>query len=330
MQIPAPEVRSDALRWIAQQQAANGDYAGMGETLALARAAYPAKPLTRDHLEIIAASQLFRGDTQAARKTLASVKSAEIMFSVVMSGAEELLKKGDNASATAWFAEALQGLPAGQSYDFLRYAAIPLQVRLGQKERAMQAAGMLSPDLRVRAYTAVAVVCAEGNDVAGVNAALEQIQSASSSERGDKELSEFGVKLITLNITAALIDHGEFQAAARLLTGVEEHFESVSKMSIDPEVQLQRVFVLAQQDGFDDARSLALKMRRNAVADVRRGTALRTIALLQTKKQGIASTKPWALVLEDTEDRAYALLGIADALLGINNAKLPYNVISTH
>jgi hypothetical protein len=330
-QITAPEVRSDALEWIAEQQGANGDYAGMRKTLALASAAYPSRRLTPDNSAMmIAASQLSRGDTQAARTTLDSVKSAEIRSSVMISGAEELLKRADKASATAWLADAFQGLPAGPGYDFLQYAAIPLQVRLGQNERAMQAAGMLSGDLRMKAYMAVAVVCAEAKDVAGVNAALEKMQAAASSERKDKELSDFGVKHMILNVTAALIDHGQFEQASRLLTSIEEHLDDVSKMSIGPIAQLQRVFMLAQRDGFDDARSLALEMRSNSIDDVQRGTALRTIGLLQTKKQGAASAQRWALLLEATEDRAYALLGIAQALLGIDDPKLPYGAISIH
>ncbi len=330
-QIQAPGVRSDALKWIAQQQAANGDYSRARKTLALARAAYPAERSTPDDVEMmIADGQLSRGDTQAARATIASVKSAEMRSAAMISAAYELLKKADKASSSVWLEDALQGLPAGPSYDFLRYLAIPLQVKLGQKERAMQAAGALSSDLRVKGYAAVAVACAEAKDVAGVHAAVEKMQSAASSEREDKELSDFGAKLMILNVTAALIDNSEFEAASRLLTSLEQHLDDVSKMSIEPEAQLQRVFVLAQQGGFDDARSLALKMRPNSVADVQRGTALRAIALLQTKKNGVASSQPWALALADAEDRAYALLGIAQTLLGIDDVKLPYSAIQIH
>jgi len=88
--------------------------------------------------------------------------------------------------------------------------------------------------------------------------------------------------------------------------------------------------MLSAQSKFDSARSLALKMRPDSIADIQRGTALRTIALLQTNKKGVASSQIWAMTLADTEDRAYALLGIAQSLLGIDNVKLPYNVIQVH
>jgi len=248
----------------------------------------------------------------------------------MISGAEELLKKADQASARVWLEDALQGLPAGPRYDFLRYLAIPLQVKLGYKARAMQSASALSSELLMKGYTAVAVACAEAKDVAGVNAALEKMQLAASSERKDKEFSDFEAKLMTLNVTAALMDNGEFDVASRLLTSVEQHLDEGSRLSIGTEAQLERVFALAQQGGFDDARSLAMKMRPNSVAEVQRGTALRTIALLQTKKNGAASVKSWALALADAEDRAYALLGIAQALLGVDDVKLPYNAIQIH
>jgi hypothetical protein len=36
------------------------------------------------------------------------------------------------------------------------------------------------------------------------------------------------------------------------------------------------------------------------------------------------------VALADAEDRAYALLGIAQALLEIDDARLPYNAIQIH
>lgn len=330
-QIQAPEVRSDALEWIAQQQAASGDYSAARKTLALARTAHPTERFTADDVEMmIAAVQLSRGDTQAARTTIASLKSAESRSIAMISGAEELLQRADSATATLWLDDALKVLPTGPKYDFLRYLTLPVQVKLGQKDLAMRAAGALSPDMRVKGYNTVAVVCAETRDVACVNAALEKMQSTASAG-GEDELSDFGAKLMILNVTAALIDNGQFEAASRLLTNIEQPPEDVSfRMGIEPEAQLQRVFMLAQQDRFDDARSLALKMRPNSVADVQRGTALRTIALLETKKNGVAAPQRWASSLDDSEDRAYALLGIAQALLGIDDAKLPYSAIQIH
>jgi aminopeptidase N len=128
------------------------------------------------------------------------------------------------------------------------------------------------------------------NTMATLTAIGEQLGNSNDFVKAQsKELSDFETKLMILNITAAMIDNGEFEAASPLLT-----------------------------------------MRPNSVADVQRGTAVRTIALLQTKKSGGASSQPWALALTDTEDRAYALLGIAQALLEIDDVKLPYSAIQIH
>ena len=331
-QIQAPEVRSDALEWIAQQQAANGKYSGARKTLALATAADPTRHSTPDEVEMmIADAQLARGDVQTARAIVASMKSPEARSDAMIGFAAALWEKGDKAGAAVWLEDALRELPTGPSYEFSRYFAIPIQVKLGQKERAMEAAGALSREMRVKGYMAVAVTCAEAKDIACVGEAVEKMASAGSSEGEDKELSDFGLKLMILNVTAALIDNAQFEAADRLLKTVEQRVDDVSgKSFIEPHAQLQRVFMLAQQERFENARALALKIRPDSVADVQRGTALRTTAVLQTKKSGVVSSRSWASALADDEDRAYALLGIAQALLKIGEVKLPYSAIQVH
>jgi hypothetical protein len=317
--IHAPELRSEVWAWTARQQAANGDYSGARRSLALAGTVYPAQGPSPDDAEMmIAKAELERGVKAAARTTIASIKSGDARFSALISGADELLKKGDRADSRVWLDEALQELPADRDSDFMRYMAIPLQVELGQKERAIQAVADLPSELRVKGYTAVAVTCAEEKDVAGVSAAVEKILSADSSVSESRMFSDHEAKLKILNVTAALIDNGEFEKATRLLAPVEEHLDEIGKISIEPRVQ------------FDDARFLALKMRRDSVAMVERGTALRTVAILQTKKYGAPSSRPWALALTDAEDRAYALLGIAQALLETDDVKLPYYAIFIH
>jgi BioD-like phosphotransacetylase family protein len=133
-----------------------------------------------------------------------------------------------------------------------------------------------------------------------------------------------------LQVTAALLDNGEFEAASRWLKSVEQHLDDVSKSSIEPDIQLQRVFALAQQGKFDDARSLAMKMHPNRTPTFERETALRMTALLQTKKSGVASSRQWASALVDPGDRTYALLGVAQALLEIDGVRLPYSAIQIH
>jgi tetratricopeptide (TPR) repeat protein len=330
--IEVPEVRRDALEWIARRQAAGGDYAGARRTLASARAASPNRRSNPDGVEmLIIEGHLSRGEAQAARAEIASLRSAEARSAALMGGAEELRKRGEAEGAAAWLEEGLRLLPAGPGRDFFIYLAIPLQVKLAQKERAMLSAGGLPSAMRLKGYAAVAVTCAEMKDIACADAALERMRSTADTGGEDKEQSQFGLRLMTLNVTAALIDNGQLEAASRILTDVGQHQDDMSsKMAVEPEVMLQHVLIRAQQGQFEEARSLALKMRPDSVADLKRGKALRTLALLQARKDGAITTRRWASALTDATDRAEALLGIAQAQLGIGDVKLSYNAVQIH
>jgi hypothetical protein len=60
----------------------------------------------------------------------------------------------------------------------------------------------------------------------------------------------------------------------------------------------------------------------DSLIDAQRGTALRILAFLETKMSGTSETLPWAQGLKDTEGRAYAMVGIAQALLGMDESKV--------
>jgi hypothetical protein len=333
-QIEAPEMRSGVLERIATQQLIHHDYTAARKTIALAKKTSPAGPLAPDESLIqvmIMDDQLKRGDKQTVRSTIAALRFPETRFSLMSGCAEVLLEMGDRVSATAWLNDALRQLPPGPKYDFYRYAELPTQVKFGMRNAALAAAGALPVALRAKGYLAVAVACAEANDIEGVDAALAKMKTAANLGTKYERLSDFAVNLNILNVTAALIDHGHFEAASRLLTTLDADPDDVStKMGIEPNVQLQRAVMLAQQGSFESARTLALQMRPNSVSDSQRGTALRTIAVLETRKNGTSSSKPWALALAAHEDRAYALLGIAQRLLEIDDLKLPYSAIQVH
>ncbi len=273
--ITAPEVRSDALEAMAARLAAKGDYDEATKSLALAKAMDPNGHSDRYDVELmIAMDHLSRGNLETARAAIGAMKSVESRFSAMSAGAEVLLGTGDKDAAAAWLESAYKVLPAGTQYDFLRYVTIPLQVRLGQQESAMQAVAGLAPDLRVNGYVAVAVTCAEMRDVACTSVALEKMKSTARLLLESETSLDFAVQLEFLNVSAALIESGQFEAASGLLTIIERLIDGTdvsSKMSVEPEAQLQRIFMLARQDRFDDARSLALKIRQNSVSDVERG-----------------------------------------------------------
>jgi hypothetical protein len=140
----------------------------------------------------------------------------------------------------------------------------------------------------------------------------------------------FGLKLMMLNITAALIDNQQPQEADRFLRVLEQQSDESFKWRIEPRLQLQRVWMLAQQGKFAEARLLAMKFRPDSVDETERETALRITALLETKHNGTSQSLPWAQSLRNNQDRAYALLGVAQGLLGSGEVKLRYSVIQVH
>jgi hypothetical protein len=330
-QIQFLEVRSYALEDIALQQAVKGNYSGARKTFALARRVHEKGLVTEDDLDmVIVTSQLSPENAKATRKTIDSWQELDKRYAALIGGAELLWQKGHKASAIDWLEEVLRELSVCGDCEFFRYLAIPLLVKLGQQDRAMGVAGALSPELRAKAYSAIAVTSAETKDVVTVNAALDRLRSLAVAKSSASGTSEFGVSLMTLHITAALIDNGLLDEASRLLTALERDPDVVSKISIEPQTQLQRVFLLAQQDRLDAARSLALKIPVGSVDETQRGKALRVTSLTQTRKNGTNSTHQWASTLKNMEDRAYALLGIAESLLEIDNVKLRYTAVQFH
>jgi hypothetical protein len=322
------EVRSYVLEEIAMRQAAEGDEAGARKTFALARAAHQKGPLSSEDLEMaFIAGQLSRGEDEQVRKTIASWEP-DRKFSAIIGGAEQLQKQRDNVRARAWLRDGFQELPTGPYFEFFRYYAIPILVRVGEKERAMEIAGGFSGEMRMKGYMAVAVTCAEEKDLKCVDIALEGMQSVATSDSAKHNISEFVLKMMILNVTAALVDNNQFEAASRWLSVVEEPTDDYQ--FIKPRTQLQRVVMSAHKGNFEDAHSVASQMRPNSITDLERGEALRITALLQTRASGSYSSRSWAAALSDKEDRAYAFLGIAQALLGIGEVKLPYSTIQIH
>src|SRR5262249_50936043 len=146
---------------IGRVQASKGEYTAARNTFRAAKEAYPAQGPTAEDIELeIAEAQLGRGETVEAHQTIASLKSSDTKAAGLLSGAEALYARGDTDIAKSWLEEGLN--INSSSIRFLRYMAIPLQIKLGMKERAMQSA----PEMSVKGYAAVAVTCAELKDFA--------------------------------------------------------------------------------------------------------------------------------------------------------------------
>lgn len=313
-QIPLSASRSYALEEIAVQQAISGDDAGAHKTFALARTLQKEGLVKAEELEMAAiTNQIARGEEEQVRTKIAAWELTK-KFAAMFAGAEQLRQEGNKVRARAWILDALKEIPPGPDYEFFRYYAIPTLVKLGEKERASELAASLEGEMRLKGFMAVAVTCAEEKDSSCVETAVERMKTASASDANSTRILEWVLRMMMLNVSAALIDHGQFQEASRVLDTVEQQMDDIN--SIKPRTQLQRVLMLAHNGDFENARSLALQIRPNEIIEFERGNALRMAALLQTKNQGPNLARRWAAALTGKEDRAYALLGVAQALLG--------------
>ena len=197
---------------------------------------------------------------------------------------------------------------------------------------AMEFAKSADGHMRVKALAAVGVTCAELRNSEGVATAVSALKviAISKSEGGIRGDDAFDAMLQFLNISAALIEHDQFAQSSELLDFVTANEDEISSISLDADVQLDRLVILAKQGEFASARVLALKIKPDSISEAQRGTALRTVAFLETKASGPANTRAWAIALSDPEDRAYALIGIAQALTGTGDIKLPYSAFNVH
>jgi tetratricopeptide (TPR) repeat protein len=327
-QIEAPEVRSDALNSIAETQAKAGDYAGARRTREKSKALASKQENPDDPEMSLIDEQIARGDLLTARTSIDSLSSPLARASELIYGAEELLERGDTSDAAAFLHEGLQKLPPDAAV-FGRYMAIPIQVKLGEKEEAAKTASEFTGEMRIKGYAAIAVTAAEMKDLATMNSAIEQMQQAGKVP--DRfGMGEFEAKMMILGVTSALIDHNGGEEALRLLDALQKNLNETDRVSVETDIQSQQAIVLAQQGKFEDAAALALKMRPDRVSDDNRGIAIRSIAILQAKKSGVVVAQKWAATLTELDDRASAFTAIAQVLLGIDDTTLPYSAIIVH
>jgi hypothetical protein len=186
----------------------------------------------------------------------------------------------------------------------------------------MRAAGGVSVNAEVTDLFYVAIACAEIRDIPCTNAAVDQVSKLAAAE--PDRISQDDLAGIVLYVTAALLNHGETAAAEHWLSVVERQHGNQYKNESRPKAQLQRSVILAQAGRFKEARRLALEIAPGRGNQEVRGEALRIAALLEAQKSGKDVALASASQLNDNSDRAYALLGVSQALLGIGDLNLPY------
>jgi len=178
--------------------------------------------------------------------------------------------------------------------------------------------------MRIEAYGAIAVASVDVSDIRGMEAALNKALSLAKSGPAHDGTSDFTGQMTVLKVTAPLITGKQFDTASRWLDFVEHQKEGSSRTIIEPEIDQQRVVLLAKKGQFDEARTRVAKMRPDASTEDIRGSAVRALSFLQTKKQGIIENQKWIESLPSDTDRSYALLGAVEALMGKTEVQLSY------
>jgi len=244
----------------------------------------------------------------------------------MLDASQLLLESGDAAAARNWLEEAVAKMENAQGSEFMQYMAIPTEIKLGLKARALVSAKLMG----TKGYVAVAITCIEVRDLACTHDALAKMQVSPARKGEDEHTSAFEKKLESLNVAAALIDSDALDEAEQLLNATESSLDDLSKISIVPELQSERAVLLAKRGEYAQALAQALMIRRDEVSNSERGDALRIVASLKTKAKGASATHEWATSLSSAEDRAYVLIGILEAVLGIDDVRLPYNALQIH
>jgi tetratricopeptide (TPR) repeat protein len=317
--------RANALSGVARKQAENGDDVGARSTWKMVDHVTGNRYNTDDVNSGISVAQILRGDIAAARATVDSIRSKQTRASALVAGAGIFWDKSDRTNAALWLDEGLKLQDSGSKIWSplwglgvslsLHELAIPLQVKLGQKDAVMRYIDGLGSRQRLHDLDVAALACVEIKDTACIDAAIEKIRSL--ADKGDLD-RRFDASIGLKSVASALADNGEFDSALRLLDELKQE----PWPDPVPSSHLITAVILARQGKFAEARNRALQVPRDAVGSPR-GDALRRIALLQMKRNGPAACPPWVSALTESKDRGFALLGIAQALLGENEQKLP-------
>ena len=329
-QIPDKTSRSSLLTSIGTHQAQNGDYAASRKTLTEAKNADPEQfSAAYDIDSIIGEAQATRGDADAARATFAAMESADSRVISMLDLADQFEKKSNKDASLRWLNEAIDETPHTPEGDDFRYFEIPVQVHLGLAASAMEAVLSFEPELRMKGYLAIAVSCAEIKDISCMDRAMAEMRARAVSEGNKAGMTSDELGIVFANVTAALIESGQLEQASRVIAELrpeEDDGMGFARGRID----LQRAVIFADEGDFEAARITALKMQADSLGESDRGEAFRIIAVLKAKKDGIDSAADWARTLRDSDDRAHALLGAAQAFLKVGDVKLPYTAILVH
>jgi hypothetical protein len=212
-------------------------------------------------------------------------------------------------------------------WNYQHEFAIPLQVRLGQKEAALSYVDQLQGSQRLHSMNVLVLSCAAVGDMPCVDSLVEGIQSLPPSKHEGVEETEKDV--VIDNVASALADRHEFDRALRLFrqnieeAGQPPHHWVTYVPSYAGYYSEKIAIIQARQGRFDLARATVASPTNSRLFP---GTVC-SIAFLEARALGTAQSLQWAKTLGNPRERGYALVGIARALLGEEDDRLEERLI---
>ena len=315
--------RANAISSVALRQAEKGNDASARKAMAMASHVSAEGPIGANDVNLqIVEGQLLRGDTKKAHVTVNSITTTNERAHALVAGARILWNRSDRTNAAAWLNEGLkiedEGMRGRSQLWKLNYSlplhwfALPLQVRLGRANAAMRYAEGLEASLRLHDLNLIAIACVEIGDKVCVDKAVEKIWSLPLPQ--GRSAADFGKIQAVESVASTLADRSEFDEAQRLFTVLQYRPDRTDAPYLGIAV------LRARQGDFENAVKWALWVSSDPSGSPR-SDALRRIALLETKKSGPDSCRGWVAALTENEDRAYALLGIAQGISGEDDRK---------
>ena len=329
------DYRRNSLEDIAVKQVELGDETSAQNTMKWAQQSSSAYRVGADDLkEMIARGRILRGDVPGAYQSVESIGSKRSRAAALLGLARLLWKRSDAADAKVWMDEAIRLLDNGprgwtplggvNDWNYQHEFAIPLQVRLGQKEEALHYIDQLKGSRQLHSLNVLVLSCVAAGDMPCVDSLVERIRLLPPSKYEGVEETEKDV--VIDNISSALADKHEFDRALKLFPD-KEVGPPQTWISFVPGyvgyLSEKRAIIQARQGEFDLAQATL-----GSTSDSRLHTrAVHSIAFLETRALGAEQSLQWVKTLTDPKERGYALVGITQALLGEEEYRLEERLI---
>jgi tetratricopeptide (TPR) repeat protein len=265
----------------------------------------------------VAAAQLQAGDSRGALQTGSGIEDVHLKAIVFAEIAAAQAGKSDGEAAQESLRKAVNLLSSAQENGFASYHITVAQARMGQIGDALRTAHAIHiEEWQAKAFVTLSVIQAERGDVVAAKDTLNEMPKRARQSRTTED--PYRLEAL-LGIARVQTNSGDPQGALSTL-------KELTSSDFPPDIPLEIAYAKAVDGQYSEARTIAAKVIPS-VHDTR-GETFRIIAAIQAKKEGVDPVLAWASKEEDPANRALALLGIADGLLG--DAKLENQELFYH